>query len=119
MATTMMRPCIRIDKHKVPVFDIFAKISQIKPLDYDSYKNHLEELNRISPFMNFFHTGLHRVQRDPLMSNRKNTATTKVHLDFIPFEPLDIRVLDIGGKNEYFVSTIQDNRYSSCKKGVP
>jgi hypothetical protein len=53
------------------------------------------------------------------MSNGKNKATTKLHLDFIPFEQLDIRVLEIGGKHEYFVSTIQDNRYNSCKKGVP
>ena len=119
MATTMIRPCISIDKHKVRVFDIFEKVSQIKPLDYDSYKNHLEELNRISPFMNFLYTGLHRVKRDLIMSNGKNKTTTKLHLDFIPFEQLDIRVLEIGGKNEYFVSTIQDNRYNSCKKGVP
>jgi len=53
------------------------------------------------------------------MSNGKNKTTTKLHLDFIPFEQVDIRVLEIEGKNEYLVSTIQDNRYDNCKKGVP
>ena len=54
--------------------------------------------------MNFFHTGLHRVKRDPIMSNWKNKTTTKLHLDFIPFEQLDIRVLDklVEGMNMLF-----------------
>jgi hypothetical protein len=119
MATTMIRESIKVKKHEVPVFDIFYTISNTEPLDYNTYKQHLEELNKISPFMNFFQTGLHRVKRDPIMSNGRNRTANKLHLDFIPFAQLDIRVLEIAGKNEYFISTIHDNRYKNCKRGVP
>ena len=81
MATAILRQSIKVKKHEVLVFCIFETVSKIEPLTYNEYKEHLQALNAISPFMNFFQTGLQRVKRDPIMSNGKNIKSKKLHLD--------------------------------------
>jgi hypothetical protein len=93
-----------------PVYNLFKAVQDTPPVSKEIYLELLPILNTISPFQTFLTTGLHQIKADEIIHSGFKTKSRKLHIDFIPFERLDIRVVELDGEIKYFVSSRADHR---------